>query len=189
MKRRQAIQRTAYSISSLWALPSVMGFIQGCGGEIQAPEELQVFTDKEFSLVSTLADIILPKTDSPSASEVQVPQFIDLLLQEVFDQSWQEQFLTGLNDFEQACEKALDQAFMKLDTAAQTEYMDKIDYQVFNENQEHSFYSTFKQLVIKIYFSTEQGVKQNLNYQPVPGPFQADVALNSEDKVMLGNDM
>ena len=189
MKRRQAIQRTAYSISSLWALPSVISFIQGCGREIKAPDQLVVFSSQEFSLVSTLADTILPKTDSPSASEVQVPQFIDLLLQEVFEQPWQDQFMKGLNYFEQACEEAFGQSFLKLDAETRAEYVQIMDHQVFSENQEHSFYSTFKQLVIKIYFSTEQGVKQNLSYQPVPGPFQADVPLNSGDKVMLGNDM
>jgi len=51
------------------------------------------------------------------------------------------------------------------------------------------FYFTFKQLVITIYFSSEEGVKQNLNYQPIPGSFLGDVGLKAGDKIMVGNQM
>ncbi len=189
MKRRQALKKTAYLAPSFWALPTVASFIQGCGKEIQAPEELLVFDSKDLQLVSALADTILPKTTSPSASEVKVPQFLDLLLSEVFDDAYQNRFLQGLHEFDQSCEDARSQSFSKLEPQAQREFLQEIDHQVFAESQDHPFYSGFKQLVVKIYYSSEEGVKQNLNYRPVPGPFQGDVPLSSSDKVMTGNDM
>jgi hypothetical protein len=189
MKRRTALLKTAYLTPSLWAIPGIVGFIQGCGKDVQLPQELQVFSADEFHLVSSLADTLLPKTESPSASEVKVPQFMDLLLSEVFDDPSKERFLTGLRDFDQDCKDAQGQPFRKLAGDVQTEYLRSIDHQVFTENREHEFYTNFKQLVVRIYYSSEQGVKQNLDYNPVPGPFQGDLAMHPEKKVMTGNDM
>ena len=51
------------------------------------------------------------------------------------------------------------------------------------------FYYTFKSLVITIYFSTEQGIKQNLNYTPIPGPYKGSIELKEGDRIRIGNRM
>jgi hypothetical protein len=51
------------------------------------------------------------------------------------------------------------------------------------------FYYTFKKLCINIYYSTEEGIKQNLTYNPIPGGFQGDVLWQPGDKIEVGNEM
>jgi len=191
MKRREAIGKTACMMPTIWAIPGIITFLQSCVQDKPAFEHLLVLNNTEFQLVSMLADTILPTTESPSASEVKVPEFIDLLLQDVFDQPTRNSFLTGLKKFDEDCMQTQGHSFVKLASEAQTKYLKDVDDQVMSVTYDQAapFYFTFKQLVIKIYYSTEQGVKANLNYQPVPGPFQADVDLNPGDKILLGNDM
>src|SRR5690606_2999541 len=43
----------------------------------------EFFTPEEGTVLTNIVDIIIPKTDTPSASEVNVPQFIDKYIVEV----------------------------------------------------------------------------------------------------------
>lgn len=48
--------------------------------------------------VATLVDLILPRTDTPGASDAHVPEFIDRKLS--LDDALKERFLTGLRTFD-----------------------------------------------------------------------------------------
>ena len=48
--------------------------------------------------VTTLAEHIIPETDTPGASAARVNEFIDLLLAEWCDDAERERFLRGLAD-------------------------------------------------------------------------------------------
>ncbi len=73
----------------------------------------------------------------------------------------------------------------------QTAYLEKIDKEIMEQEYDElvPFYYTFKHLTITIYFTTEQGVKQNLNYNPIPGRYIGEVDLGPDDKIMIGNGM
>ncbi len=75
MKRRNAIKNIGLSLGGLALTPTAISLLQSC----QSSETymLEYFTQDEFTLVKRIADIILPKTDTPSASELKIPEFID----------------------------------------------------------------------------------------------------------------
>ena len=56
------------------ATPSIISLLQSCTAEANTwtPEFLSV---EQGVVLTNLVDIILPKTDIPSATEVNVPQF------------------------------------------------------------------------------------------------------------------
>jgi hypothetical protein len=57
-------------------------------------------------LTKALADTILPRTNTPSASDVKVPEFIDLLLNDVFEDAAKKHLLDGLTQFDGDFQKA-----------------------------------------------------------------------------------
>ena len=59
---------------------------------------LKVFSPEERKRVATLVDSIIPRTDTPGASDVHVPEFIDRKLS--LDPALKERFLTGLRSFD-----------------------------------------------------------------------------------------
>jgi hypothetical protein len=63
-----------------------------------APSALQVFSTEERARVAELVDLIIPRTDTPGASDVQVPEFIDRKLS--LDAALKERFMAGLRSFE-----------------------------------------------------------------------------------------
>jgi len=52
------------------------------------------------ALVAQLADIIIPRTDTPGALDVKVPEFVDLILTEWATDDERKEFLDGLGDID-----------------------------------------------------------------------------------------
>jgi len=70
----------------------------------------KVFSPEERKRVATLVDLIIPRTDTPGATDAHVPEFIDRKLS--LDPALKERFLTGLREFDGALKEQ--DAFSKL---------------------------------------------------------------------------
>ncbi len=191
MERREAVKKVSWILKSAFLAPTILSALQGCEDKVSKTNKLFVLDNKQNDLAKAIADTIIPRTATPSASDVKVNQFMDLLLQDVFDKSVKEKFLNGLDEFDKDCISSTGESFVKLDESEQYNYLEKVDQKIMGTAYGNSvpFYYTFKHLTITIYFSTEQGVKQNLNYMPVPGPYIGEVELKEGDKIMVGNKM
>ena len=55
---------------------------------------------RQQALVSEIADSIIPKTDTPSATDVKVPEFVDLIATEWMSDDERAAFLAGLNEID-----------------------------------------------------------------------------------------
>jgi len=85
MKRRDALKNIGFAAGFAIITPSIFSMLQGCTGDSVTwiPNYL---TSDEKIFVTNLADIMIPKTaTTPSATEVNVPQFIDKYIDEVLD--------------------------------------------------------------------------------------------------------
>jgi hypothetical protein len=188
MKRREA---TGWILKSAIFTPGLASAIQACQQKIEELVDLQMLDQDQYQLCSAIGDTILPKTESVSASEVRVTEIMDLMMSDVFEQEVVDSFIQGLQAFDQECQSAQGKSFAKLSQAQQIEYLTALDQQVMNATYDDAapFYYTFKKLCVEIYFQTEQGVKQNLVYNPIPGPYVGDVELKTGDKIVVGNAM
>ncbi len=77
MDRRKALRNMGLAMGYTIATPALLGIVQSCKKEKTLAWAPEFFTTDEGMAVSQLVDIILPKTDTPSASEMQVDIFID----------------------------------------------------------------------------------------------------------------
>ncbi|MGB5371016.1 MAG: gluconate 2-dehydrogenase subunit 3 family protein [Flavobacteriaceae bacterium] len=77
MDRRKALRNMGLAMGYTIATPTLLGIVQSCKKEITLSWAPEFFTPDQGLAVSRLVDIILPKTDTPSASEMQVDVFID----------------------------------------------------------------------------------------------------------------
>ncbi|MDH3648270.1 MAG: gluconate 2-dehydrogenase subunit 3 family protein [Saprospiraceae bacterium] len=190
MKRREAIHKTGWILKSAVFGPGLVTALQSCSSDVQTADQLLVFSTQQYQLAKALSDTILPRTNSPSASDVKVPEFMDLLLRDVLDKEATEHLLEGLSRFEDNCGSATGQSFIKLTPEERNNYLVAIDRMVMGKNYTDRipFYYTFKKLCINIYFSTEEGIKQNLNYNPSPGAFHGDVKMETNDLIEVGNE-
>ena len=55
----------------------------------------RVLTDDRAELIAALCDAIIPRTDTPGATDVNVPAFIDVIVAEYYNDDERAQFLAG----------------------------------------------------------------------------------------------
>ena len=53
-------------------------------------------TEAQLAMVNAIADTIIPRTDTPSASDVGVASFVDVIVSENYDDAERDRFTAGL---------------------------------------------------------------------------------------------
>lgn len=104
MDRRKALKNMGLALGYTVATPTLISLVQSCKTEPVLSWTPEFFTKEQVSVVTKLIDVILPKTDTPSASEVQVDIFIDRFANQVMEKEQQELFKMSMSNF---IEKAL----------------------------------------------------------------------------------
>ena len=115
-------------------------------------------TDAQLALVGAIADTLLPRTDSPSATDVGVPAFVDVVVSENYSDAERDAFVSGLD---------------QLDPAAIGTYDGATDSRV----EPARTYWRLKGLIIHGYFTSERVMKDVLHYQVMPGKFDGDAPM------------
>lgn len=90
MDRRKALKNMGLAMGYTVAAPTLISIMQSCAGEPVLEWTPDFFNKDQGAVLTKLVDIILPKTDTPSASEVQVNLFIDRFINEVSDKEQQD---------------------------------------------------------------------------------------------------
>ena len=89
--------------------------------------DLQVLSADQAALVSLLSDLILPRTDTPGASDVGVTGFIDHLLAEWYQPDEVQSLLAGLTIIDTISRADYGSNFVALSTTDQTSLLSTID--------------------------------------------------------------
>lgn len=104
MDRRKALKNMGLSLGYAVATPTLISIVQSCKESKELAWTPDFFSPDEGKAMIHLVDIILPKTDTPSASEVQVHLFIDRLADQVMEEEQRAFMRMGMSRF---FEKAL----------------------------------------------------------------------------------
>jgi len=84
MERRSALKNMGMAFGYAVATPTLLSLLQGCKDRPAYAEWAPSFLGREQGqALATTLDVILPRTDTPSATEVNVHAFIDSYLDEV----------------------------------------------------------------------------------------------------------
>lgn len=99
MDRRKALKNMGMALGYTVATPTLLSLVQSCKTEPVLTWTPEFFTKEQVSAITQLIDIILPKTDTPSASEVQVDTFIDRFANQVMLKEQQDFFKMSMSKF------------------------------------------------------------------------------------------
>ena len=98
MDRRNALKNMGWGLGYAVATPTLISILQSC--QEAGPEWTPVFfSPDEGKALTYLVDIILPKTDTPSASEVQIHVFLDKYVNEVMEKKDQDFLKASMGKF------------------------------------------------------------------------------------------
>jgi len=90
MDRRKALKNMGLALGYTVATPTLISIVQSCKKDAAMVWTPDFLSASEGSVLTHLVDIILPKTDTPSASEVQVHIFIDRFADQVMKKDKQD---------------------------------------------------------------------------------------------------
>lgn len=165
---------------------AIVGILNGCQPEPKGLSwEPRFFNLSQADTVATIAERIIPRTDSPGAKDVGVPEFIDIMLKDNYDKDDQKVFLDGLTKFEADAKSAYGQPFVQLDVEEQNALLTKYDeaaYAIINKEDYDSdinrpFFNMIKELTLLGFFTSEVGVSEVLQYDPLPQTYEGCVPL------------
>lgn len=183
MDRREALRRTAWIMGGVISAPAIMGVLKGCTAKPTIDWKPVFLSEEQGILITQVADIIIPKTDTPGAKEVGVPGFIDLMLKDVYAKEEQDKYLTSLKAFNEAAEKEHGDPFIELSAETQTAFVKKLHDEVVKDHSDkapayRSFIMTTKELTMLGFFTSEAGATQVLQYVAVPGSYKGCLPLS-----------
>ncbi len=184
MDRREALKRTAWLMGGVVSAPAIMGVLKGCTAKPGIDWKPEFLNEDQASLVTQVAEIIIPKTDTPGAKDVGVPSFIDQILKEVYSPEDQQRFINGLQAFNDEANKAYGDNFNDLDQADQTAFVKRIHDEAVqaeratNPAPKRPFILMMKEMTMLGFFTSEAGATQVLQYNPVPGSYKGCIPLS-----------
>lgn len=184
MDRREALRRTALIMGGAVSAPAIMGILKGCKAEPTINWKPVFFTEDQGVLVSKVAEIIIPKTDTPGAIDTGVPSFIELIVKDCYSKEEQDRFTSGLQAFDEACKKEKGEVFNALDADEQTAFVTKVHADAVAEQKGESkpehrpFILTVKELTMLGFFTSEVGATQVLQYVAVPGSYKGCIPVS-----------
>lgn len=149
--------------------------------------------DAQRRIVAAMAEIVIPRTDTPGAIDAGVPNFIELMVQDWFNDQERSIFDAGLADIQSRIPAELGASFDELTSNQQLAVMEQLEevasdspwYEFANVQREFisdaPFICQIKELTIWGFFTSEVGGTQVLRYEPMPMRFDGDYPLSPED--------
>lgn len=151
-------------------------------GKKQAVRAHLFLNGHQDRLVSEIAEMIIPVTDSPGAKEARVNEFIDLMLADCYYETDQRSFIEGLERMEKACLHQFDRSFLEASIEQRTILLKKEARPEKDPDNATRFFQIVKELTLLGYFTSKVGATQALAYRPIPGKFEGCIPLAKGQK-------
>jgi gluconate 2-dehydrogenase gamma chain len=190
MNRRELLQRAAMLMGGALSAPAVFGVLNGCSAKPGASWQPLFLSKEEGAVVEEVADLMIPRTDTPGAREVGVPAFIDVILKDAYPTEDQARFVSGLKDFDAEAQRVHGKPFLQLQPAQRMSFLQQVHdaaaaaekagdaaKDIPASKRQRPFVLMMKELTLLGFFTSQVGVTQVLQYDAVPGGFQPCVPV------------
>ena len=128
MNRREALKGVALLTGGALS-PSIVsavlsGVTIGGGGKKWMPK---IVNSEQNDLITVIAELIMPETDTPGAKAAKVNEFIDLMLEDWFTVAERNYFFKGLIDLDARAKKKYSTKFVECAIEEQTTILKKLE--------------------------------------------------------------
>ena len=113
MDRRDLFKTLALSAGYIIAGPTLAQLLVSCEAKNNINWKPLFLNDMQAYVVEQIANIILPKSNTPSALEVKTPQFLDLILNDIVSKKEQAIFIKGAGVFSSKFEDLFNKSVLK----------------------------------------------------------------------------
>ena len=139
------------------------------GGEAPAAQTPAptFFTQDEFALVDELSEIIIPTDEhSPGARAAKVAAYIDARLAETFEAEDKTRFREGLREVDRLSQEVSGAPFMRATADQRVAILTRLaEHEKDPQSIGDRFFVDLKTRVVEAYYSSEIGIKQEMEYK------------------------
>ncbi len=136
-------------------------------------------TEDHDALLSAIADTLLPKSSTPGAVELKVPEFMARMIDDCATKEDQLKWLGGANKFDAEMEKSAGKLFSKLNADERLKALTEWESIKHEDEELNFFYQSTRSLAIRGYTSSEYFMTTVQNYNILPGAFKGCVPVNN----------
>ena len=160
MNRRDLLKKGVYGLAGVTLSSTLISTLQNCSSiEKYIP---LYFSNDEFSLLSNIVDFLIPKTETPGAVDMKVPQFIDIIISETYNSESKNNFS---NKFKLLIE---DFKSNNIDLSDYNSIKSKF-VNDFNNKTHQEVYNQIRDLTVWGFKTSKEIALNVLNYNPIPG--------------------
>jgi sugar phosphate isomerase/epimerase len=125
------------------------------------------FTPQEFALVDELSEMIIPTDDhSPGAKAAKAAAYIDARLAEAWQAKEKEIWRSGLKLVDALCQEMNGKPFLQSSADERTAVLTRMARNEHHaETPAETFFAELKERVVHAYYTSEIGIKQELEYK------------------------
>mgnify|MGYP000885492663 CR=1 FL=1 len=144
--------------------------------------------EKYSALISDLAELIIPRTDTPGAKDAKVGPFIEKMIRECTDLKSQNNFIEGLESIAADAQSRFGKPFTQCSEKQQAELLARYENGNANSNAfwakverrltGSSFFETLKKYTVLGYCTSQPGATQGLSYDYIPGTYEVNLPLS-----------
>ena len=138
---------------------------------------LRALNAHQNETVATIAELIIPKTDTPGAREAGVPAFIDVMLADWAGDDQRQMFTAGLANVDERSRALFGKEFVACSEAQQTQILTDLDAELARlrdtkSDASKNFFQAMKWLTLTGYYTSGVGATTELHYRVVPGRYE-----------------
>ena len=197
MNRRQALKNIGLGAGVLVVGPSTLSLLQSCKNEPDYDWQPVFLSASHGFALKKILDVIIPTTDTPGASDLNIAQFIDSYMDEVAELDRRDRFVESAdafsrafnNEYDKAHEEGSDEEFenivkkyLKASPAEKEKYAkrnsetqdaqdQKAEIQIDADAGAYEYLTSVRDMAIWAWKTSEEIGENVLWYDPVPGEY------------------
>lgn len=172
MQRRDLLKAAISGTAGLALVGVQRALLAGADFESKASQPF--LTEHQRKTISSLAELIIPETDTPGAIAAGVPQFIELMLSDWYTAEERQPFMDGLTGLDAVCAIESGQTFADCTVEQQTLAL--------QATEGSDFFKLAKELTVLGYYTSEIGASVELRFIPVPGVYIGDYDYSDNER-------
>ena len=187
MNRREALRLLATATALGLETPKVFAILRDARALVQTQPVRRTLSPDQNEIVTAIADMIIPRTETPGATDAGVPAFIDLIVSEWYTDEQRTRFREGLADIDVRAHHRFTKGFVECSPAQQAEILTEVGAQMLADAEatkrqteaagetkpRDNFYQTLRSQILTGYYTSEAGATAELNYQIIPDRFDS----------------
>jgi hypothetical protein len=185
MHRRDVVRLLATGSLLQLAPPTLFAVLGEARDLIQSQTSPRTLNAHQHATVKAMAEMVIPRTDTPGASDVGVAEFVDLILTEWYEEAERTRFLSGLAEVDSRSRALFGKDFVDGSSLQQSDILMALGEKMVEEVGQQArplrrrrastpanFYAMLRHLTLTAYYTSEAGATDELHFEMIPGSYQ-----------------